>query len=97
VKRASTCQFAFPHDDDVPAQLTKFSPNLKVTFHVPSELRIPKIRSRFGRVGELAATVPVPETAVNEHDGSVFWQDDVGLSGKVGSMKAKPISHPMQQ
>jgi hypothetical protein len=97
VKRPGFCQFAFPHNDDVPAQLTEFSPNLKVTFHVPGEFRGPIFRSSFRRIRESAVPVSVPETAVNEYDGSVFWQDYVGLARKVGAVQSKPKSHLMEQ
>ena len=44
----------------------------------------------------LAALMPMPEAAVDEDDGVVFRQDDVGFAGEVFDVKTKTIAHPME-
>jgi hypothetical protein len=41
--------------------------------------------------------MPVPKTPVNEDDGPVTGQDDVGTAGQLGRMKTKSKSELMQQ
>lgn len=44
-----------------------------------------------------ATTMPMPETSVNEDDGSVLRQHDVGLARQFLSVKAKSKAQPMEQ
>jgi hypothetical protein len=39
----------------------------------------------------------VPKTTVDENDGGIFGEDDIGTAGKVFSMKPKAKSHSMKQ
>jgi hypothetical protein len=41
--------------------------------------------------------MPMPETAVYEDRGPVFWQNDVGAARQVLRMKPKPKACAVQQ
>ena len=59
-------------------------------------LRDPKIKSTL-RKPPLRAAVPVPETAVDEHDRLVAWQHDVRGAGERFSMEAEAKTEGMDQ
>jgi hypothetical protein len=40
--------------------------------------------------------MPVPEAAVEEHNGAVFWQDDVGPTGQFFSVQAEAVTGAVQ-
>src|SRR5213593_4195665 len=43
------------------------------------------------------AAMPVPEAAVDENDGFVFGQDDIGTAGKIPGVKAETETEPVEQ
>lgn len=43
-----------------------------------------------------AAAVAMPEAAVDEDNGFVFGEDNVGLTGQLGDVEAKAVAHPME-
>ena len=53
---------------------------------------LPPFGAGFRRSGSFASFMPVPEAAVDEDDGLVFAQDDIGLAGKVLAMEAEAVA-----
>jgi hypothetical protein len=50
----------------------------------------------LGRIGEPAAWVAMPETAMNQDDQSSTGENDVGSAGKIAPMKPEANSKPVQ-
>lgn len=71
-------QLAFPNHHDLPTQAAQIATVALVALHVRRELGLPKFDTRFRRGRALAARMPVPEAAVDEHDRGVTGQHDVG-------------------
>ena len=76
-------ELAFPDDDDAPAAASETAQVPPVVRDVPREFVGPELPVGLGGGGDFTVLVPVPETAVDEDDGAVFGQDDVGLAGEV--------------
>lgn len=78
----SVCNLAFPDDEDLPSRLTQLAQVEPVPLHRLRKLGEPKIgpRLRHGRLG--AATMPVPEAAVNQYDAATAAHHDIGPSRK---------------
>jgi len=89
-------QLASPNNDDLPAQLFQFAPVFLVIGGVAGKFLLPELFVCGGRGGVFAALVPVPEASMNEDDGFVFRQDDVGFSGEIFHMQSEPVSGPVQ-
>lgn len=68
-----------------------------IPFGVAVELGQPPFASVCGCSAVLAAFVAVPEAAVNEDDGFVFGQDDVGTAGQFAVVQPEAVAHSMQQ
>lgn len=75
-------QLAFPDNDDKPALSLKLAPGLLIAFFVPGNFGGPELRVGLRDRIVLASIVSVPETAVNEDDGVVFGENDVGGAGE---------------
>jgi hypothetical protein len=88
-------QFAFPHDDDVPALASQFSLIRAISPLGALELGqpVPSVRRR-GR-GSFASSMTMPETAVNENHGSAPAEDEVRPPRKIPSVQAEPASEAM--
>jgi hypothetical protein len=74
---------ALPHHQHPKASFMKLMDGSAVTFHVPGELRFPECSVSFGCGRSLAALMPVPEAAVDEHGPSTRPIGDVGASREV--------------
>ena len=75
-------ELAFPDADDSPAEGLEFGGLAEVTGSVGRDFGQPEVGVGF-RHGRIAATgVAVPEAAVDENDGFVPRQDDVGMAGE---------------
>ena len=61
------------------------------------QLRHPKFPTIRWRRAVFTALVPVPETAVDEDDGFVFGQDDVGAAWHVFDVKTEAVAHFVEQ
>ena len=60
-------ELAFPDDDHAPAQTADTGDVFLVVGDVPREFVRPEFPVGLGGGGDLAVPVPVPETAVSEH------------------------------
>ena len=68
---------------------------LLVSLFVTLNFPFPEIRPCLGPF-EVFAIMAVPKTAVNEHHGLVFFQNDVRFSGECLVMEAKSETLGMQ-
>ena len=75
-------QFAFPDDDDAPAFCLQLAPGVLVALPVAGYLGCPEVGVGLGNRVILAVLVAVPEAAVDEDDGAVLGEDDVGRAGE---------------
>lgn len=73
-------QLAFPDDDDGPAFGLQLAPDFLVTLLVAGDFRLPKLGVGFRNIGVLTVFVAMPKTAVDEDDGAVLGEDDIGSS-----------------
>jgi hypothetical protein len=90
-------QFALPQNNHLPAQFPQPILVFAVPFHRSSKFGEPKLRPGGGRGGSRTSGMTVPKTTVDENDGGIFGEDDIGTAGKVFSMKPKAKSHSMKQ
>ena len=70
---------------------------------VALDLAFPPCSAGFRQAEVGALFVAVPEAPVNEDDGAVFWQDEIGFAGQVlvfwtidGEAVAKVVEHRAQ-
>src|ERR1043165_2660520 len=61
------------------------------------KFRQPPYTSIRWRGAVFTAAVSMPKAAVNEDDGLVFRENDVGASGEFFSVQTKTVAEPMQQ
>ena len=87
-REAAALEFAFPDDDDGPAFGFQLAPGVLVTLLVPCYLGGPEVGVGFGNRVVFAVFVAVPEAAVDEDDGAVFGEDDVGFAGEASVVDA---------
>ena len=60
----------------------QLAPSLLIAFLIPGYFRGPKFSVGLGDSIVRAVLVAVPEAAVDEDDGAVFGEDDVGFAGE---------------
>lgn len=75
-------QSAFPDGDDVPASTEEIIFVSQVPGFVALDLRRPEGAAGFREAEVAAVFMSVPEATVDEDDGAVFRQDEVGFAGK---------------
>jgi hypothetical protein len=84
---------AFPDNKNFPSIFSKFAQ----IFLISGNITLPFCLPEFGIGCRFYFTIPafvhMPETAVNKYDFSMFCQDNIGMAGKVFSMKGIAISH----
>jgi len=94
---------ALPYRDHMPALFAKrvFVP--QVAGAVAIDLEFPPCEPGFRQAEVGTVFVPVPEAAVDEDDGAVFRQDEVGFTGQGtvfravdGEAIAEPVEHRAQ-
>ena len=71
-------ELTLPNDDCVPAEVAQLNTFFNVALFVALYLLFPELGVAFGRDKVAATFVSVPEAAVDEDDGAVFAQDNVG-------------------
>lgn len=89
-------ELAFPKSEYAPAGATKTGGVAAVPLPVGGQLGGPEFTIALGQNGEAAATVLMPEAAVNEHHGAVAGEYEVGASRKGASVEAKAKSAAVQ-
>ena len=87
--------FAFPDHQDIPSGHLQSRVHRMVPRYVLIKLLLPELNSRLRVVRVLAAGVPVPEAAMNEHNGSILRKNDVGPTREVLTMKPEPVAERM--
>ena len=81
-------QRTFPDRDDMPARVAEGGFVVEVAGLVVLDLLPPPCAAGFRQAVVRAMLVPVPETTVDEDDGAVFRQDEVGLAGEQAVLRA---------
>ena len=79
---ARLLQLTLPNDDDAPPFRLQLPPDILISHLIPSDLSNPELRVSLGNSIILAAFVAMPETAVNENDGSMLWKNYVWTAWK---------------
>ncbi len=85
-----------PYDECSPALFMQLSKISLIPQLVGGELRSPLFTVVFGGRGEPAVRMSVPETTMNEHDGTVLWQTDIRASREVFPVQAETETVAMQ-
>ncbi len=85
-------EFAFPDGDDVPGDGFEALDVERVAFTVAGHFLFPEICVGFWDGVFGAASVAVPEAAVDEYGGAVFRQDDVGGAGKCADIEPVAVA-----
>ena len=88
---AVVLQFALPDNHYVPSFGFQFSPDFLVTFLVAGNFCLPEVRVRLGCGGVLTVFMTMPEAAVDEDDGAVLGEDDVGRAGEAAVEMEAPV------
>ena len=83
-------RLTFPNHQDLPAETAQCILGAAITGDVMAELLRPEPDSAPGGICEPAAVVPVPETAVHEHDSAIPREDQIGPPRQVLPVQAKP-------
>jgi hypothetical protein len=73
-------EIAFPNSQHTPVRFPERSVNQPITRNIPMEFRQPEFDPTFRRVAKFAVRMPMPETAVDEHDEAMLWKDKVWLA-----------------
>jgi hypothetical protein len=86
-------QLAFPHYQNLPAELLQGRAIAPVSRDVPLEFLKPERHIRGWGGGSLATFVAMPETSMNEDHSLVFRENYIWGSRQVPSMDAKAVTH----
>jgi len=68
-----------------------------IAFGIAIEFGQPPFASMSWYSSSFAAFVAMPEAAVNEDDGFVFGQNDVGTAGQFAVVQSEAVAHAMQE
>jgi hypothetical protein len=90
----SVAQFAFPDHLNTPSLIRKPLLGIPVALHVAGDLSFPVSAVRRRHAGPWA-TVPVPETPVDEHGYLVPRKHEIRSSGQSPVMQSIAIARPM--
>ena len=74
----------------MPAEVAELDAAVEVAFPVTLDFGLPKVGVCFWQHKVFAVLVSVPEAAVDEDGGAVFWQNYVGRTGK--SFYVEPVA-----
>lgn len=89
-------EFTLPGNQNCPAELFKRLSGSSVMFFVFLEFFLSEFSVAFGRCGNVATRVPVPETPMHENHGPVSWKHNVRFSWEACAVKAKAKAQSMQ-
>ena len=74
----------------MPAQVAEFDATVKVTFLVALDFGLPEVCVCFWHNEVFAVLMSVPEAAVDEDGGSVFFEDNVGGARELFHVESVP-------
>lgn len=80
---------AFPDAEDSPAEGGQLFFVADAAGNVALDLRLPELYFGFRQTEVLAAFVAVPEASVDEYDGLVLGEDDVGIARELAHLNAE--------
>ena len=86
-------EFALPDDDCVPAEAAQLDAFLDIALFVAFYFLFPELGVALGHDKVTATFVAVPEAAVDEYDGAVFAQYNIGCAGQ--SLDVDPVTVSM--
>lgn len=87
---------AFPDYMHIPAEALELTANFSVAGDIAGEFCRPEFDPCLRRIGERAASMPVPKTPMHQEDEPATGQDDVGRARQVATVKAKTGADSMQ-
>ena len=90
-------KLALPNNKNTPTETFQSRLALRVPSHVSLKLALPigdiDCRSR----SPLAAWMTVPKTTIHKNYRVKLWQNNIGIAGKILSVKSKTVAHAMQE
>jgi len=89
-------ELAFPDGEDTPALFSQFADMFFVVGDVALEFLPPEFFVGFRHAGDFAAFMAMPEAAVDEDDGLVLSEDNIGFSGQILPVQAEPVAGAME-
>ena len=81
-----------PDGKDAPAETLQRLLDVGVALDISGELRQPVVQIRRWLPAPVAAIVLVPKASVDEHDGAMSREDDVGRARQITAMEAEAVS-----
>jgi|GEM_PF-4711893 len=96
-QRGRILGLAFPNDVSVPTECPQGRHITSVSSNIARKFLLPKVNSRFGVVGKLAAGVTMPKTAVNEDHLAPFRERYIWRTRQFTSVQPKTIPQAMQK
>lgn len=81
-------QCTLPYGGYTPAKLAQHFDVSPVTSNIAHELVLPELPVGLWGCCVPATFVPMPETTMDENDGSVLWKDEVRSAGQLPVMKS---------
>ena len=89
-------ELTLPNDDCVPTEVAQLDAFLDIALFVALYFLFPELGVALGHDKVAATFVSVPEAAVDEDDGAVFAQDNVGCTGQMLDVYAVAVAMCMQ-
>ena len=89
-------EFAFPDNEDPPAELPPLLLVEAIALHVPTELFGPKAPVARGDGGRPASRMPMPEASADLDERPVAWENNVGMSGQGRHVEAEAVPVAVQ-
>lgn len=83
-------ELTFPEGDGVPPEVSELDAAVEVAFAVPLDFGMPEVGVCFWQHKVFAVLVSVPEAAVDEDGGSVFFEDNVGRARELFHVESVP-------
>jgi hypothetical protein len=87
---------AFPHDMRTPPPIGKRLLCLAVTRDISVKFGLPEFDAALGRVGETAAGMAMPETAMNKNRDPSARKNDVGSAREIAPVKLESNAEPVE-
>lgn len=75
-------QLAFPKRNGVPSKIPQFNPSFQIPLLVAANFILPERCVCFGQDKVFAVLMSMPEATVDKNGCTVFFEDNVGRTGK---------------
>jgi hypothetical protein len=95
LKPSSVFCLAFPDYKRLPAELTESLAITLIASEISFEFFDPKLSSACGRCAVLTSSMSMPETPMDKQRHAAAHKDNIRITWKILTMKAKPVTHSM--